>query len=326
MIPSLRIEASSSSSSSAAPTVAGRPRRRKQAAGCRRSSRISSAPPPDGAHPGDAGHGAPVDTLPLGLPESVWRDIVLGGRPAPHGLLSSILQSRNAALLYYGVLSLDDETRSWLAGQPELVEVATRYVGSFIAAAPSLRVCGGTMRVPGGAPAEGAWEALAGARVSQPAAFVRALLTRDEGRLAFFFGALAPLTERQVAFALRLDAPHTEDRIEAAQRLHLVFARLVLGSDLENRTFWRPAVDPALLASDLRLDASGAPVLPGTQEFWKLVFAATAPRESAVDRGDSRRANRCSSGGCAIRCSAPMPISRFGGTAPCCLRRAWVSR
>ena len=62
-----------------------------------------------------------------------------------------------------------------------------------------------------------------------------------------------------------------------------VFARLVLGSDLENRTFWRPAVDPALLASDLRLDASGAPVLPGTQEFWKLVFAATAPRESAVD-------------------------------------------
>ena len=75
----------------------------------------------DGAHPGDAGHGAPVDTLPLGLPASVWRDIVLGGRPAPHGLLSSILQSRNAALLYYGVLSLDDETRSWLAGQPELV-------------------------------------------------------------------------------------------------------------------------------------------------------------------------------------------------------------
>ena len=162
-------------------------------------------------------------------------------------------------------------------------QVATRYVGSFVAAAPSLRVGGGTMRVPGGAPAEGAWEALAGARVSQPAAFVRALLTRDEGRLAFFFGALAPLTERQVAFALRLDAPHTGDRIEAAQRLHLVFARLVLGSDLENRTFWRPAVDPALLASDLRLDASGAPVLPGTQEFWKVVFAATAPRESAVD-------------------------------------------
>ena len=37
-------------------------------------------------------------------------------------------------------------------------------------------------------------------------------------------------------------------------------------------------------------------------------------------------ADRCSSGGCAIRCSAPMPISRLGGTAPCCLRRGSVSR
>jgi hypothetical protein len=236
----------------------------------------------DGAATGDASHAVPFDTLPLGLPASVWHEVVLGGRPTPHGLVSSILQSRNAAQLYYGVLFLDDETRSWLAGQPELVaEVASRRAGAFVAAAPSLRVAGGTMRVPGGKAAEASWEALAGARVSQPEAFVRALLARDDGRLAYFFGALAPLTERQVEFALRLDAPHTGERIDAAQRMQVVFSRLVSGSDLEHRTFWRPGADPALLASDLRVDASGAPVLPGTQEFWKLLFAGTRPSESA---------------------------------------------
>jgi hypothetical protein len=236
----------------------------------------------DGAASGNAAHAVPIDTLPLGLPASVWHEVVLGGRPTPHGLVSTILQSRNAALLYYGVLFLDDETRSWLADQPQLLaEVASRHVGAFVAAAPSLRVADGTMRVPGGAAAEASWEALAGASVSQPAAFARALLARDEGRLAYFFGALGSLTERQAGFVLRLDAPHTGDRIDAAQRLHGVFSRLVLGSDLEHRTFWRPAADPALLASDLRVDASGAPVLPGTQEFWKLLFAGTRPPESA---------------------------------------------
>ena len=119
----------------------------------------------------------------------------------------------------------------------------------------------------------------------QPAAFLRALLTRDDGRLAYFFGALGPLTERQVGFALRLDAPHIGDRVEAAQRLQAAFARVVPGWDMEHRTFWRPALDPALLASDLRLDANGVPMVPGTQEFWNLVFAATAPRERAFDAG-----------------------------------------
>ncbi len=239
-----------------------------------------------GGQNSDDGRGSPLDTLPLGLPASVWHDVVLGGRPAPRGLLSAILQSRNAALLYYGVLSLDDETRSWLAGQEELVaELVTRQVAAFVVAAPALRVSGGAMRVPGGPRAEASWEALAGAPVSQPAAFLRALLTRDDGRLAYFFGALGPLTERQVGFALRLDAPHIGDRVEAARRLQAAFARVVPGWDMEHRTFWRPALDPALLASDLRLDANGVPMVPGTQEFWNLVFAATAPRERAFDAG-----------------------------------------
>jgi hypothetical protein len=237
----------------------------------------------DGPERDAAGTGSRADTLPLGLPASVWHDVVLGGRSAPHGLLSAIVQSRSAALLYYGVLSLDDETRAWLTGQPELIaEVVSQHAGAFVVAAPAVRVSGGRMRVPGGAPAEASWKALAGVGVDQPAAFIRALLTRDDGRLAHFFAATGSLNERQIAFALQLDVPEAEDRLEAARRLQAAFARADVGWDIEHRPFWRPALDPALLASDLRLDASGAPVLPGTQEFWKLVFAATPPRDAAL--------------------------------------------
>jgi hypothetical protein len=196
--------------------------------------------------------------------------------------VSAIVQSRNAALLYHALLSLDDETRAWLTGQPELLaEVASRHAAAFVVAAPAVRVSGGTIRVPGGAPAKASWEALAGAHVDQPAAFIRALLTRDDGRLAHFFAATGPLNEGQITLALRLEAPDTGDRVEAARRLQAAFARAVAGWNIEHRPFWRPALDPALLASDLRLDASGAPVLPGTQEFWQLVFAATHPRDAA---------------------------------------------
>ena len=61
-------------------------------------------------------HGAPgvdsLDTLPLGLPPSVWKRVVASGDATPHDLLTAILQSRNASLLYSGVLSLDDNTRA----------------------------------------------------------------------------------------------------------------------------------------------------------------------------------------------------------------------
>jgi hypothetical protein len=237
-----------------------------------------------GTDTAEGGPASRVDTLPLGLPVSVWHDVVLGGSPTPHGLLSAILRSRNAALLYYGVLSLDDETRSWLAGQPELLaEVVSRHAAAFVLAAPALRVGGGTMRVPGGAQAEPSWEALAGARVDRPTAFVRALLARDDGRLAHVFGALAPLSERQIELVLALNVPETRDRVAAARQLQATFGRLVPGWDIEHRTFWRPAMDPVLLASSLRLDASGVPVLPGTQTFWKAVFAGSAPRDGGFD-------------------------------------------
>lgn len=214
------------------------------------------------------------ETLPLPLPAAIWIDVVFGGRATSQNLVSAILRSRSAALLYYGLLSLDDTTRAWLATQPDLVaDLASQHSAAFVVAAPGLRVTGTVVRVPGGELAQPAWEALVGRRANEPADFVRALLAQDDGRLAYFFGAMAQLTPPQIRLALNLESPDADGRVAAARRLHAVFERVAAGWKIEDRTFWRPALDPALLVADLRVDDNGRMVLPGARRFWKAVFA-----------------------------------------------------
>jgi hypothetical protein len=130
----------------------------------------------DRAPPGAPG-AAPRDTLPLPLPHATWSQAVFRRAVDPHALLAAILRSRDASLLYYGLLWLDEPTRAWIAGEPSLLgDITTRHAAAFVLAAPALRVHEGIVRVPGGSPAEAGWQALTAARVTEPAAFIRALL------------------------------------------------------------------------------------------------------------------------------------------------------
>jgi hypothetical protein len=225
---------------------------------------------------GDSAAAAPLDTIPLPLNPAIWIDVVFGGRATPQTLVTSILRSREASLFYYGLMSLDDDTRAWLAGQPELMhEIVLRRTGAFVAAAPGLRVEDGRVRVPGGTAAEAAWEALAGRPVRDPAGFVHALLTQNDGTLAWFFGALAQLSPAQIHVALAIESG-VADR-SAPKRLYAVFQRLAW--NVEQRTFWRPSLDPALLLSAVASDRDGRPVLPGSRAFWVLVFAPDGARD-----------------------------------------------
>jgi len=82
--------------------------------------------------------GAPpsTDTIPLPLTADAWVDTIFAGRTSERGLVSAIAQSRDASLLYYGLLSLDDATRAWLgAHRPILADVA-QHAAPFSAAAP----------------------------------------------------------------------------------------------------------------------------------------------------------------------------------------------
>ena len=155
-----------------------------------------------------AAHSGPSDTLPLPLSDRIWIDAVFGGQATPQTVVSAILQSRNAALLYCGLLWLDDGTRRWLAGEPALIaELASGHAAAFLAAAPGLRVTAAGVQVPGGELAVPAWRALVGRGPEDPADFVRALVASGDGRLARFFGTIGQLTPPQVRVALNLALP-----------------------------------------------------------------------------------------------------------------------
>ena len=225
------------------------------------------------ANPQTAVPVGPRETLPLPLPAAVWIDVVFGGRATSQNLAAQILQSRNASLLYYGLLSLDDATRAWLATQPELIaDLSERHPAAFAALAPGLRVVNDGLRVPGGDAAEPAWQALVGRRPAERVEFLRALTSQGEGRLAYFFGAMALLTPAQIRFALKLDAPDAADRVSALRQLYDALENLGPGWNIEERAFWRPGLDPVLLAAELRVDDDGRPIVPGTRRFWSAVF------------------------------------------------------
>jgi hypothetical protein len=213
------------------------------------------------------------ETLPLPLSASMWVDTVFGGRVNPARLAAAILESRNASLLYVGLLSLDEATRDWIAGQPELVgELATQHAAAFTLVAPGLRVTNDGVQVPGGQEAEPVWEALVGRSTKRPVEFVRALMVADERHLPYMFGTLAQLSPAEAHLALHLDAPDPAERIDSARRLHAIYIRLAQKWRVESRAFWRPTYDPALLAAALRHDDEGRPLLPGTRRFWTEAF------------------------------------------------------
>lgn len=255
-----------------------------------RSSQANASPSPahDSERMGVTGH-AVAETLPLPLPEQVWIDVVFGGRATPRTLLAGILRSRNTALFYYGLLSLDDETRAWLANEPRLIrDLVARYSASFRVAAPGLRVAAGRIRPPGGESAVPAWEALVGRPTSRPEEFVRALLAGGDGRLAYFFAAMAPLSDRQLRFGLQLGADPGQ-RVEAVRRLYRAFEQVAGNWDVEDSPFRRPTLDPAMLLADLTVDHRGDPILPGAPSFWSALLDAelpgtTPPAEEAARR------------------------------------------
>jgi hypothetical protein len=221
------------------------------------------------------GSSGPSDTVPLPLTIPIWTDLIFGGRATPATLVRSILESRPAALLYYALLSLDDDTRTWLADQPELLKklLVDDRSAALLASSTALRMTRDGLRLPGGAPAAAVWHALLGQDPNQPLPFIEALLTRGNGRLAHFLGALSQLTPEQIAFALTLRSGDEASRVDAARRLYAVFERTATGRTAEQRVFTRPLLDPVLLAAELAPAASGAPRLPGTRAFWSAVFS-----------------------------------------------------
>ena len=228
------------------------------------------------------------ETIPLPLSTKFWTDVVFKKQATPDTLVASIVQSRNAALFYSALLALDDETRAWIAEQPGLIsEILGRRAAAFFTIAAGLRVARSGVQVPGGPAAEPVWHAIVGRRPAEANDFVRSLISSDEGRVAFFFSAMAQMNAAQLRFALSLDATEVDRRVDASRRLYAVFERLWLGRALEQRAFVRPSFDPALLVSELNPSGDGLVTLPGTRGLWTAVFAEARQHAAKVTREET---------------------------------------
>lgn len=212
----------------------------------------------------------PSTSLPLIFSPKDWNTIAAGSQTSD--LLDSLLLHQDLARLFSAISRMDDETRAALYQSPGLAKLV-RYapVLDFYGAYISVR--NGRVVVPGGPPAEAAWQELVGASPSSPGEFVLHLISRDAGWMAAYFDALSSTSPAHQAYFT-----------QAARLKH--FYQALRGPDAFPSAIhgvYRPNPGLVLLTTRLQLEPDGTVHVPGDLSVWKEVFQRNA---------DSRRARR----------------------------------
>ncbi|MDQ3170141.1 MAG: hypothetical protein M3Q55_08400 [Acidobacteriota bacterium] len=271
------------------------------------------------------------ETLRVPLPGSValWQEAT--GK-AGAALTRALLIERDAALFYTGLAALDAATLEFFETQPALARTIYRQRAPVFAAfARALSVRDGRVVVPGGRTAEGLWTDLTGVTPSTPAPFIDAILKGNDGRLAYFYGALAALDEAHLRFVFGGEVERG-DRLRGILR---VFATVEPEWRLASQPFRRPSFDPFLALRFARVTAAGE--LAGDQRtdaltYLRKIFDAQNGARGAVDASASTRrvfeaaaaALRVGPEAGAIRATRPvlgMTLERMGVSDPRLLAR-----
>lgn len=216
------------------------------------------------------------DEVPLPVPEAVWRSLLDRPRQPPMRLLHAILADRNASLLYFGLFSMDDETRLYFASALAVVKdiYASDRAGVVALHGRSFRVRGGRIETPGGPAATSLWEAVVGERVSRPDLFILNVLGKDGGRLALIYDTVAHMDAPGQAFVLGLRQPDPERRLSAFQAFYGSCARALRCWHPGDWPFLRGLYDPAELLLLTRVPPDGWPACLGWRRFWERAFDA----------------------------------------------------
>ena len=210
---------------------------------------------------------API-TIAAPLTADHWRDLLeLPGRAE---LFPALVANRSVLLVAVGAMSADPSIRALLERDRGLLRYLARTTpAAFWVAARSLHVNGDRIAVPGGAAFEPIWEALAAERVGKPADFIRALLARDGGRLAWFFDTIATISPDRLAAAFG-PAP-LEAQIEQARAFYSAFRGADQNWKLEEHPFLRGVADPWMVATQVEV-TQGQVAGPSWQWLWEQVF------------------------------------------------------
>ena len=211
------------------------------------------------------------DDVPLPAP-AFWSTVFR----KDHEPLLELVSAPEHMLTYFGLMDVDRDTTAWLLANPAVFKrLHDEWSVVFSAFASGVRIQGGAVVVPGGASALPIWERLVGAPAADPARFLANLLTRDNGRLAYFYNTVASLDARRQAFLLgpaSTDPRVMQERQEFVEAVKDVFASACPSWDPQLQPLYRPAIDPAFVVTMIDVLPSGM-VGP---DWWPSIFARMA--------------------------------------------------
>jgi len=218
-------------------------------------------------------------TIAAPLTADDWRDAMQ--LPDKADLFGALLSNRSALLACAGAMATDPSMRALLERDRGLLKwIVKTTPAAFWISARHLKVDKERVLVPGGAAAEPIWEAIVEVKVTRPADFIRALLARDSGRLAWFYDTVGTMTPERITAAF--GAAPVELQIEQARAFYNAFRASDSNWRLEEHPFLRGTTDPWIVTSQVDLlDDTVAP--PAEQWFWEELFERSEiTRRSAV--------------------------------------------
>lgn len=228
--------------------------------------------------------GSPPVTIAAPLTADHWRDVLeLRDRDE---LFPALISSRPALLVSSAALSADASVRRLLERDRGLLRWLVRNApGAFHAAARGLRIENDRIAVPGGVPAVPIWEAIVAAKVTQPADFIRALVLRDSGRLAWFYASTAAMAPERVAAVL--GPGPVEAQIEQTRAMFDGFRTGDQNWRVEEYPYLRGMADAWMVTSQVALTGSTV-AAPNWQWLWEAVFdeADLSRRAAAATKRD----------------------------------------
>ena len=216
--------------------------------------------------------GIAADSRPLTIAAPLtadhWRDAM--ELPDKADLFGSLISNRSALLVCAGAMAADPSMRALLDRDRGLLKwILKTAPAAFWIAARDFRIEKDRVIVPGGAAAEPIWEALVEVKVTKPADFIRALLARDSGRLAWFYDTIGTMSPERMTAAF--GAPPINLQIEEARAFYSAFRSADSNWKLEEHPFLRGTSDPWIVSS--QIDLLGSAVAPPAEQwFWETLF------------------------------------------------------
>ena len=216
-------------------------------------------------------------TIPVPLDARTWRQLL--PPPEERDLFVRLVSDRNSLILAAGLMATDDSVRALLARDRDLLRfIHQNAAGAFNVAARRLRIVDGRIVVPGGASGDTIWRTLSGETPTRAGPFLRALLTRDQGRLAWYYDTIGGLDSERLAAAW--PGP---DPLSPAVELYGAFRDSDPQWRLSDQPFRRSLFDAWTILTQVDVLA-GAVRTPLPRESWNQLFTNSRLSVSQASR------------------------------------------